>query len=158
MLTYLLSAAFTTPLGFGLEMNLNRPGCVACEEKSLVLCMCSKDYRGKQAANTQFSDPGAETGPPRAVLEMRSFALYALSRGSGLSERGQRVLTEFRDLLSRMKAEGKVIQISDTRIGIEGETRICAKFSTGELAAQVWMITAMSIRGADLVQLKAEGC
>jgi hypothetical protein len=103
-------------------------------------------------------DSSRDTGPPDAVLELQSFALYALSRGRGLSESGQRAIAEFRELLSNLKAEGHLIEVSDTRIGIEGETRICASFTNRELAGKVWMQMQRSLVGADLVQLKAEKC
>ena len=99
-----------------------------------------------------------DTSPPDAVLELQSFALYALSRGAGLSESGQRAIADFRELLRNMKAEGNVIEISDTRIGIEGETRICARFTSPEIAGKVWMQMRRSLVAADLVQLKPEKC
>ena len=50
------------------------------------------------------ADSSHDTGPPDAVLELQSFALYALSRGKGLSESGQKALADFRELLRNMKA------------------------------------------------------
>jgi hypothetical protein len=107
---------------------------------------------------TESADSSRDTGPPAAVLELQSFALYALSRGRGLSERGQRAIADFRELLRNMKAEGQVIEVSDTRIGIEGETRICVSFTSPELAGKVWMQMQRSLVAADLVQLKPEKC
>jgi hypothetical protein len=101
---------------------------------------------------------GRDTGPPDAVLELQSFALYALSRGKGLSEDGRRALEDFRQLLRDMKAEGHVVEVSDTRIGLEGETRICAKFASSDLAGKAWMQMQRLSAGADLVQLKPEKC
>lgn len=96
--------------------------------------------------------------PPDAVLQLQSFALYALSRGAGLTDVGRRALDTFRELLRDMEAQGQVERISDTRIGIEGETRICAKFATSDLAGKAWtQMRRLSVE-ADLVQLKAEKC
>jgi hypothetical protein len=106
----------------------------------------------------ESADSSRDAGPPAAVLELQSFALYALSRGRGLSESGQRAIADFRELLRNMRAEGYVIEVSDTRIGIEGETRICAQFASPELAGKVWMQMQRSLVAADLVQLKPERC
>jgi hypothetical protein len=109
-------------------------------------------------AGPSFAVAALEASPPRAVLDLQSFAVYALSRGSGLSETGRRAIAEFREVLRAMKADGRVVQVSDTRIGIEGETRICAKFATAELAGQQWMEMTRYVGEANLVQLKAEEC
>lgn len=102
--------------------------------------------------------PGTGSGAPAAVLELRSFALYVLSRGNGVSEGGQKALADFRKLLGSMQAKGEVVEVSDTRIGLEGETRICARFASAEHAAKAWTDMQRSLTGADLVQLKAEMC
>lgn len=98
------------------------------------------------------------SGAPAEVLELRSFALYVLSRGNGVSEGGRKALADYRKLLGSMQVKGEVVEISETRIGIEGETRICARFASAERAAKTWMDMQRSLTGADLVQLKAEKC
>jgi hypothetical protein len=124
-----------------------------------VLLRCAEYAKSDQAEMiVKCAVPSIEASPPRAVFQLHSFALYALSRGSGLSASGQRAIAEFRDLLRSMKADGGVVHVSETRIGIEGETKICAEFATAELAGQVWMHMTQSLQGADLVQLKAEEC
>ena len=100
----------------------------------------------------------ADTPPPDAVRELQSFAFYALSRGKGLSDEGRKALDGFRQLLREMKAEGQVVEITDARIGIEGETRVCAKFASAELAGKAWTQLQQLSAGADLVQLKPEKC
>jgi hypothetical protein len=104
------------------------------------------------------ADSSGAAGPPGAVLELHSFALYALSRGRGVSESGQKAMADFRELLRNMKAEGHAVEVSDKRIGIEGETRICASFASPELAGKAWLQMQRSLAGADLVQLKPEKC
>lgn len=104
------------------------------------------------------TDSGRDAGVPDTVLELQSFAFYALSRGKGLSEEGRQVLEDFRELLRGMKAEGQVVEVSDSRIGLEGETRICAKFASSDLAGKAWMQMQRLSAGVDLVQLKPEKC
>lgn len=105
-----------------------------------------------------MAGPATGSGAPAAVLELRSFALYVLSRGNGVSEGGRKALADFRKLLGSMQAKGEVVEVSDTRIGIEGETRICARFASAERAAKAWTDMQRSLTGADLVQLKGEKC
>ncbi|WP_283445627.1 hypothetical protein [Noviherbaspirillum suwonense] len=94
---------------------------------------------------------GSGVDPPGAVLELRSFALYVLSRGEGVSDRGRKVLADFRKMLRNMSGKGQVAEISETRIGIEGETKICARFASAELAAKTWIDIQRSLADADLV-------
>lgn len=101
---------------------------------------------------------GSGGDPPAAVLELRSFALYVLSRGKGVSDRGRKALADFRKMLRNMNGKGQVAEVSETRIGIEGETKICARFGSAELAAKAWIDMRRSLADADLVELKAEKC
>ena len=106
----------------------------------------------------ELSEKRPSANPPEAVLDLQSFALYVLSRGRGITESGQKAIADFRELLRNMKAEGLVVDVSDTRIGLEGETRICARFASPELAGKVWSQMSRSLVDAELVQLKAEKC
>jgi hypothetical protein len=106
------------------------------------------------------TEPGAEISPAdaEALSELRSFALMALSRGAGVPEAARQAAADFRSLLQRMQAEDAVVEIHESRIGIEGETRICAEFATAEAARQAWSQTQRAVTGIDLVQLKIERC
>jgi hypothetical protein len=114
--------------------------------------------KANDVENFDFVAQSVPGPPPNAVLAQRSFALYALSQGRGLTEAGHRALVEFRDLLRNLKASGQVIQVVESRIGIEGETKICAKFATGQLAEQAWTQMITFVREGNLVQLKSEEC
>ncbi|MET4037677.1 MULTISPECIES: hypothetical protein [unclassified Bradyrhizobium] len=164
LLSGLLSLSFPWQLGY------------ACQTAETALLRKTLDLTGPQdqatnrAANFAVidggwimraagsADSGRDTGPPDTVLELQSFALYALSRGKGLSEDGRRALEDFRQLLRNMKTQGQVVEVSDTRIGLEGETRICAKFASSDLAGKAWMQMQGLSAGVDLVQLKPEKC
>jgi hypothetical protein len=93
-----------------------------------------------------------------AVAETRSFALSALSRGRGVSQAGLQAVADFRNILQSMKADGKVTRITESRIGLEGETKICAEFATPEAARQVWTQMQNLTAGIDLVQLQVGNC
>jgi hypothetical protein len=55
------------------------------------------------------------------------FAVYALSRGKGVPEPTRGALRKARTLLEGAKQNGKVIRLKETRIGLEGETRLCVE-------------------------------
>ena len=55
------------------------------------------------------------------------FAVYALSRGKGVPEPTRGALRKARTLLERAKQRGEVIRLKETRIGLEGETRLCVE-------------------------------
>lgn len=105
-----------------------------------------------------FACQNTGSGMPKEVLELRSFALYVLSRGNGVSEEGRKALSDFRKLVDMMQEKGEIDEVSDTRIGIEGDTRICARFATPNGAAKAWMDMQRLLPSGDLVQLKAEKC
>jgi hypothetical protein len=167
MASLLLSGlvSFSVPLQFGYA-DQTIVALLSRKASDLSSAQYRADNRAKIAAidgawverTAGSADPGRDAGPPDAVLELRSFAFYALSRGKGLSEDGRRALEGFRELLRNMKAEGHVVEVSDTRIGIEGETRVCAKFASAELAGKAWTQLQQLSAGADLVQLKPEKC
>ncbi|MBR1164939.1 hypothetical protein [Bradyrhizobium elkanii] len=115
-------------------------------------------YGGCIMRTAESARSDRDTDPPEAVLQSQSFAFYALSRGNGLSDEGRRLLEVFRELLRRMKAEGQIVQVSDSRFGLEGETRICAEFVSSDSASKAWMQMQRLSAGVDLVQLKPEKC
>jgi hypothetical protein len=55
------------------------------------------------------------------------FAIYALSRGKGVPEPTRGALRKARTLLEGATRRGEVIRVKETRIGLEGETRLCVE-------------------------------
>ncbi len=55
------------------------------------------------------------------------FAVYALSRGKGVPEPTRGALQKARTLLEGSTRRGEVIRVKETRIGLEGETRLCVE-------------------------------
>lgn len=55
------------------------------------------------------------------------FALYALSRGKGVPETTRGAFRQAHVLLEGAKQRGEVIRLKETRIGLEGETRLCVE-------------------------------
>ena len=55
------------------------------------------------------------------------FALYALSRGKGVPEPTRGALENANSLLEDARQRGEVLALSKTRIGLEGEIRLCVQ-------------------------------
>lgn len=87
-----------------------------------------------------------------------SFSVYALSRGKGVSEQAMNVLNQARQMLKVGQDQGKVKRFVDRRIGLEGETRLCAEFSDEQTADQFFNELHLFSRGVDLVNMKREPC
>ena len=70
---------------------------------------------------------GAKDEMRAAETSTAEFAVYALSRGKGVPEPTRRVFRKARTLLEGAKQRGEVIRVKETRIGLEGETRLCVE-------------------------------
>jgi hypothetical protein len=87
-----------------------------------------------------------------------SFSIYLLSRGTGVPEVGLKALQQVRELLETLAEEGRTVRMKETRIGLEGERRLCAEFDREEAADEAWRRAQEIVAGVDLVNLKAEPC
>ena len=88
----------------------------------------------------------------------RSFAIYALSRGKGVPAPARQALLEVREAISALRAKGIVVQTTEVRIGLEGETRLCATFSDHASAVDAWRAIRPIVDGVELINLEAEAC
>src|SRR6185295_14634699 len=80
-------------------------------------------------------------------------AVYALSRGQGVPESARQALHAARDLFSRWGAEGRVLDLIDTPVGMEGDTRLCARFASPADAASALKALDELGRDVDLFQV-----
>ena len=97
-----------------------------------------------------------QTGDPEPATP--SFALYVLSRGKGVPEPARNVLRDARAMLEEAKQEGKVVGLKQTRLGLEGETRLCAEFADREAAREMLERIRRLTKDVDLVNLVVEPC
>lgn len=96
--------------------------------------------------------------PESGAATPSSFSVYALSRGKGVPDEARQVLDQSRHLFNRGHDQGEVKRIVDRRIGLEGETRLCAEFSDEKAADTLFeQIQRLSL-GVDLVNVKRELC
>lgn len=92
------------------------------------------------------------------VFPDNSFALYVLSRGTGVPAPARQAMQRVRGLLEEARQRGDVLSLVQTRIGLEGETRLCATFATPDAARDAWVQARRFVEGADLVNLVIEPC
>jgi hypothetical protein len=85
-------------------------------------------------------------------------AVYALSRGEGVPDGARQALRAARDLFARWGAEGRVLDLMDTPVGFEGDTRLCARFVSPADAAGALKELGELGRGVDLFQVRPEPC
>jgi hypothetical protein len=85
-------------------------------------------------------------------------AVYALSRGTGVPDEARQALRAARALFAKWGAEGRVLDLVDIPIGLEGDTRLCARFATPVDATSALEELDVLGRDVDLFQVKAEPC
>ncbi|MDT3775945.1 hypothetical protein PJI16_00025 [Nitrospira sp. MA-1] len=101
----------------------------------------------------------AEAKPPEALAPApQSISVYALSRGKGVPDQAREVLAQSRTLLKSAQERGEVRRMVEQRIGIEGETRLCAEFSDTESAHSMIEQIQLLGQGVDLINVKVEPC
>lgn len=97
----------------------------------LVLGACSEN------PDTNGDQPVADTAGAE-------FALYALSRGRGVPEPTRDAFDKASTYLEESRQRGEVLSLNKTRIGLEGETRLCVQAKDAAAARalqeQVWSI------------------
>ncbi|HSA81495.1 MAG TPA: hypothetical protein VLE23_11795 [Geminicoccaceae bacterium] len=96
--------------------------------------------------------------PAAARAELQSFALYALSRGKGVPEGASAALAGTEQVIEDLQARGARITVTKERIGLEGETRLCATFTDASVAAEALERVRRLVAGVDLVNLAEEPC
>jgi hypothetical protein len=91
-------------------------------------------------------------------LSVKSFALYALSRGQGVPDEAREALLKVRALLDEEKSRGVAVNVQSTRIGLEGETKLCAEFQDDAAGGAAFRRAREVVKGVDLVNLVVEPC
>jgi hypothetical protein len=101
----------------------------------------------------------AEAKPPETLAPApQSISVYALSRGKGVPVQAREVLAQSRTLLEAAQERGEVLRVVEQRIGIEGETRLCAELSHAESSHTLIDRIQQLGQGVDLINVKVEPC
>jgi hypothetical protein len=85
-------------------------------------------------------------------------SITALSRGSGVPAAASSALAQVRDMLTAYQTAGAALQMTEARIGIEGERRLCAIFADPALADAAWQRIRQIAAGVDLVDISQRPC
>jgi hypothetical protein len=96
--------------------------------------------------------------PEEKLAGLKSFAVYALSRGSGVPEAASQLIVELRSLYQTNGTQREVSRYVEDRIGLEGETRVCLEFDTANAAQIAWKEVRVLIGEKELIDLRAEEC
>ena len=103
--------------------------------------------------------PVRTSGEERAIQPgSASFAVYALSRGRGVPEPTRSAWQAVWTMLEDARREGKVARLQQTRIGLEGEVRLCAEFSDPARAREMLERAREVGKGIELLNIVEEPC
>jgi len=92
------------------------------------------------------------------VRATRSFAVYILSRGTGVPPEARAAQLKVQKLAEADRDRGLTVSIETTRIGIEGERRLCVTYKDSRNGARAFERARAIVKGVDLVNLVAEPC
>ena len=132
---------------------LGAPSSMAPRERRLVVAALLLIATASACAGDTVTDR-----PAAASFEARSFAVYALSRGKGVPQGARAALDQARSMLEDLQARGADLTLTQERIGLEGETRLCATFADASLAEETLERIRRLVSGVDLVNLTEEPC
>jgi hypothetical protein len=130
----------------------------------ILLFMLSLAVSGCSPENTPApldpAPPAAPRPPSRSerAKPIKSFAVYTLSRGTGVPAEAREVLEQVTNLVEADRNRGVKVTIQTTRIGIEGEQRLCAEYEDPREGTRAWEQARAIAGGVDLVNLVAEPC
>lgn len=99
-----------------------------------------------------------QQAPAAADAAPRSLAVYTLSRGKGVPDEARATLKEIRALLDGARKDGRVTDMASTRIGIEGEARLCVEFRDAAAADALGAEVRAAARDVELLNVVEERC
>ena len=102
------------------------------------------------------SDANGE--PPVADAAGGEFALSALSRGKGVPEPTREALENAIAFLEEARQRGDVMSLKRTRIGLEGETRICVQAKDATVARELRREVQSIAGDVELFNIVEEPC
>jgi hypothetical protein len=123
--------------------------------RTLVLAWCLTAWAAAAGCAAPAS-AGAE--PPVTRAAPLGVAVYALSRGRGVPEATRAAWQAVRTLLEDAHRRGLVTRLEQTRIGLEGEVRLCAEFSDPERAQELLRRAREIGGGVELLNIVEEPC
>lgn len=86
------------------------------------------------------------------------FAIEVLSRGRGVPAEARELLRQAQLLIDRDRENGVAVRSETTRLGLEGETRLCVGYEDRESAEETLRQIERMAEGVDLVNLAVGSC
>jgi hypothetical protein len=93
-----------------------------------------------------------------AAAPIRSFAVFALSRGAGVPPEALAALADIRAALREAEARGERVRITESRIGLEGELRLCVEIEDSALFLRQIEFAKARIANVPLASLAEQAC
>jgi hypothetical protein len=88
----------------------------------------------------------------------KTFAVYFLSRGSGVPAKAREVQTRVQKLVDDDRAKGVSVRVETKRIGLEGERRLCVTYDKSADGVRALERVRTLAKGVDLVRVVEEPC
>lgn len=101
---------------------------------------------------------GQAPSPPSATEGTASFSVYMLSKGRGVPEPTREAYRDIRALLEERQAASAVSDLRVRRLGLEGETRLCAQFRDAADAKVALAEIRKRAAGVELLNVVEEPC
>jgi len=99
-----------------------------------------------------------ESTAPTPTPELTSFAVFALSRGKGVPPEALDVLRKVAEMADADERRGVRVETRRTRIGLEGETRLCVEYPSAAEARRGLEKVEKIVKDVDLVNLVPGPC
>jgi hypothetical protein len=110
------------------------------------------------SAMSACGDSAASGKPAASGATQSEFALYALSRGKGVPEPARNALEQAHTLLEDARQRGEVVNLTQTRIGLEGETKLCVQAKNPPASRKLQGDVRRIGRGVELFNVVEEPC
>ena len=117
-------------------------------------------WRGLAAAGGGLA-LGAACLPAGVTQEkppVTAFAVFALSRGKGVPPAARDALAKVAEMAEAEKGRGVKVETRRTRIGLEGETRLCVEYQSAADARRGLDEAEKLVKDVDLVNLVPGPC
>ncbi len=114
-----------------------------------------------QALDEPEQDEQGETNAEQAEPGSQApliFGVYALSRGSGVPDEAREAMQAVVAVVAEDAKNEIAVRTERTRLGIEGETRLCIEYQDQDSAAAAFQRIQEIVEGVDLMNLVAEAC
>ena len=122
------------------------------------LFMLSLGISAMLALSACSDNPDTSGDQPVADTAGAEFALYALSRGKGVPEATRDAFEKANAYLEESRQSGEVLSLRKTRIGLEGETRLCVQAKDAAAARALQEEVRAIARDVELFNIVEEPC